>query len=1565
MVRRQGDAWGEIRELEAARAQDERVTARVRSFTPSQVGAMANLARAVPWAKPGIVSALGAAGFTDSDPLIQWIAQEEAFARSEANGWVPIGERVPADGTAMRGALRDADSQGLIDHDGILHEPSGEHNAEDDWTAFNRVRDAFEAAGLSMPYVDKNNERALHMKVERPNEPATWGTQYLRTTEEGATIRSAQSATDIAQDEAERADRASGGDTGGGIGGLVHDVAGGIERRAKDLVGLGEKEQTPASQAVMPGGFDPNDPLGFLQPAIQPLMMTMDAPVQEFQGQFRNIYSAAHGGSPDWTESQSDLGIWLGSGQKLSGGQGWFVDPESPLGMERYRREAERGKVGEHNITIGRSFADLIPGVDPGEKPFDVLSGLVDFGVQVADPSAYALSKAGDVLEARKLFVADDVLEGAGAIRGLRKFVSGPRASQWFDGEVGTRILDDLSLDSSPYSVWLKTNRNLNPKVAVDIAAADNPAHIRSILEPMLGREMRSTSDVWHDYKTLLQDSPVRTPAPAHRLLNRVPGRRVDLLDDQDAMLQAEAWMQNAKFDPSQVDLFMNRMARSTTASEKFTVLQDIMGETNGVLARAGVKDATVRSQVTRMWADTHADARHYFVDATGNDIRTPGITAGGETTTIAPHLYSELVNQYVPLPDFHNIRRLTSNKATRFILANAEGGQRVPLVALNFVQDQLWKPAQLLRLAYPIRVISEEQLRMAASQMDSVFRHPVSFIAWAIGKKGNRDILGNALDEAEPFAKAMTRTGRGALGPGIRRGAATTVYRKNIHEMDGFVDGWAGELAQLHVDPIAQHILRHTEDETVDWLMKGGGNGFRKELRGAGADMLDEPGTRAYVRTVRSRIDIKTGGHDELLEALRSGNLRDASILDPDQLSTTAKFRKRLNDEGLLEAAPDAVKGHALDFYSSDDGNALIRHWRNASDLAFSALMGVPTNKLSRSPVFKQKYWDEVSRLIPHADEATKARILAEAREAGLDKGATRASKQVWRKLERATHGTGDDLLDIEAVDQLAQAYGLDETRKLLYDLSERSQLGDAMKLVAPFGEAWKEVITRWADLATLGPGIGRALPGKPLRRFQQVIQGARGEGFGEVMDTPEVYNPETGQYEQKGFFYKNQWGEEVFVFPGSQFLTREMLGVPIPLTGRVGGLNFMSQVLPGLGPVATLPTAWFLQDKPQFRDIQDLLLPFGSPIEEGETGQITQLLTWAPGWLRRGIQGLSGQGFDPDSQGSYNNVVMEMATYLRSVGGYDMTTKAGQQRLMEDAKKKARQFYLIHSLAQFGAPTAPSPEWMTQVKDGRLLATWALRDEYYRLQQEDYDTAAQKFLNRFGPDTALVMQPKTRSTTPGLESTREFGDWAREHADLVRDYPNTYGFFGPQGGDHDQAVYVAQIRKGDRERLTPDEWLNASQHTLGSLLMERARRMVGPNRSERERAFLSAVEAAVREEYPGYGDLSGQGQRADIDAQMTELRHLADDATMQDNPTVKALRLYLRAVDMAQGSAEAQGLAHWESAEATIRERVFVRSVAQQLSDRDQGFNFLFSQVLSRTFNEEEEDADLTTAP
>src|SRR5690606_3414633 len=167
---------------------------------------------------------------------------------------------------------------------------------------------------------------------------------------------------------------------------------------------------------------------------------------------------------------------------------------------------------------------------------------------------------------------------------------------------------------------------------------------------------------------------------------------------------------------------------------------------------------------------------------------------------------------------------------------------------------------------------------------------------------------------------------------------------------------------------------------------------------------------------------------------------------------------------------------------------------------------------------------------------------------------------------------------------------------------------------------------------------------------------------------------------------FWKNEFGEEVFTYPGSQLLTDKLLGVPIPLTGRVEGLSMFGSVVPGLGPAAQIPVGWFLETKPgpqamkaaideiigtelpgPLGTVEDQLLPFGS-IAHTDLSEIAAL----EGDLRPWLGTASKAATTPDSDQACRPAVMSVAGYLRTTGEYG-TARAETQRLMDDARRKA----------------------------------------------------------------------------------------------------------------------------------------------------------------------------------------------------------------------------------------------------------------------------------------------------
>lgn len=1219
--------------------------------------------------------------------------------------------------------------------------------------------------------------------------------------------------------------------------------------------------------------------------------------------------------------AQTDAGVAIGHllrGEKVDLGSGFL--PAGTVVEEREANELRAGTIAGHAVTPGRLYADLV--FEPGSKPYSVLSGVTDAFVALKlDPANAALLKAGEINRGRDLFAE------AGGILGLRRTVSPAGVEAWLNSQRGQRVLDWFARNDDFYKSWLATGRGkIAPETLTALRDATTPEEVSDILRPLLGTVIPTKSTVTPLMGAALESRYSRASV---RLLNRMPGTAIDLEDHTQAVNQVEAFLRNVKAPTATVATFTERAARAVDRNQMFGVVTDMMGEAGGILDRAGVNNPELRSQLTRLFVNSTEDTRKYLVDeiGRGSPIWTEIAVDGSTRVVDGPHLFVEHIGRFVPMPDARALRAATSRYSA--LLANP--AVKWPTAAVDALMTDVWKPMQLLRLAWPVRVIGEEQVRMAASGYDSMFRHPLSYIAYVTGRKGAIDLTGDALREAEDFRAALTHGGSAWRDAHYLRTGQWQIYRKTDHEAGRYLPAWGDEIAQLAADPLAPIVANASSLDDAKRLVweSPGGIKFRKMLaRGRAAEGEFEhpellvrttgrpwvPGqpiesSDQYVESVAKRISVKTGDHGDLLDVVRTGKFGGKSIFHPGGTKLDRDFVKGLRP--YLEFGPDAVKGESMVRLTDRGVKAGLDQ---ATSWMFNALMSVPTNKLSRSPEFVQAYWKRAESMLPFLTEDAQVAARAAAERAGIKMAAV------------ATHGD----LALADVDLIAKGHALEDVKGLLYDMSEKGQLFDTTRVLFPFGEAWKEVIGRWGKILYQRPNVAR--------RGQQVVGAARGQGLGELAGAP------AGE----GFFYTDENGQEVFNYPGSEWLTKKFAGVPVPFKGSVQGLSIGTSVVPGVGPVVQIPAGWLVPNTPDWRAARDLLLPFG----EYPSGSLGEIVNGAlPPWARKFMTGV-GEGYDPETVRQFGNANVQVQRYLLSTGQYG-DSRPEQARLVADAEKVAKRVYLIRAFAQFGAPSAPTPEWQVLDKDGRLRNTQVLVNEYHDLQADPNvgpDGATQAMLDKYGPEVFGVMQSMSFQNVLGVQATRDAADWVAANPDVKRDLPNVYGFFTPQGGDFDYTVYAEQIKSGNRQPLSPEEWRRLENNLKANYQYQRVRNLVGPHPNDQQRALLSQLREALIAQYPGFGDMHGIEQRADPAEMVRELYDAVKRPDLVKTDAGQALTVYLQARDLVQAKAEAEGLSSFRTAESMRPGRDLLRALGAQLSAEHPDFVNMFNLVFDR---------------
>ena len=267
-------------------------------------------------------------------------------------------------------------------------------------------------------------------------------------------------------------------------------------------------------------------------------------------------------------------------------------------------------------------------------------------------------------------------------------------------------------------------------------------------------------------------------------------------------------------------------------------------------------------------------------------------------------------------------------------------------------------------------------------------------------------------------------------------------------------------------------------------------------------------------------------------------------------------------------------------------------------------------------------------------------------------------------------------------------------------------------------------------------------------------------------------------------------------------------------------------------------------------------------------------------------------------------------------------------------------------------------------------MQLTAFLREDYYRLVEENgYEGADEIFLERWGDPAGMVMQAQTREVTRGVVPSTAFRDWARgDEANHLKDnFPAVWGFFGPDGGKFDAVAYVEQIRRGDREALTPREWLNLGQNHLGQMKYDEMLEQLGnpEDWDDADREFKFEIESMIQDEYPGFRDFTGTDTRATREQVMSQLDDALKDDAVKDSEIGQALSRYWRARNSTiEYAREELGLSARDVTydlrrpRSLAADREWLYSIGSQLAEDYPAFERIWLRQLSYEVRPEEGD-------
>lgn len=299
-----------------------------------------------------------------------------------------------------------------------------------------------------------------------------------------------------------------------------------------------------------------------------------------------------------------------------------------------------------------------------------------------------------------------------------------------------------------------------------------------------------------------------------------------------------------------------------------------------------------------------------------------------------------------------------------------------------------------------------------------------------------------------------------------------------------------------------------------------------------------------------------------------------------------------------------------------------------------------------------------------------------------------------------------------------------------------------------------------------------------------------------------------------------------------------------------RADSLNMVTQGLPGFGPVVQIPASKLVTAQPQLEDAFRFMLPYG-PVDPLQSMQ--------PAWMKRITSTLTeDRSYESFAAGLMLTRLADMANGDMEELNFDDGDAVA--RFVDDVKGDAARFMYLRGVASAFSPAAvgfhsPYQPWI---------------DKYRQLRSDDPKTADERFLQELtaeGNEGFFALAARFSKNNEGLPATLESEELRNRYLDLIRRHPEVGGLIlGIEGGGaakFSAAVYEKQLAEDTspgsgvrrRERMSLQEILTSVKERegwqeygrLNDVIFNEMRSRGLPNLQVKDAEDLAAARAAL----------------------------------------------------------------------------------------------------------------------
>jgi hypothetical protein len=593
----------------------------------------------------------------------------------------------------------------------------------------------------------------------------------------------------------------------------------------------------------------------------------------------------------------------------------------------------------------------------------------------------------------------------------------------------------------------------------------------------------------------------------------------------------------------------------------------------------------------------------------------------------------------------------------------------------------------------------------------------------------------------------------------------------------------------------------------------------------------------------------------------------------------------------------------------------------RRVADNIWNGLGTIPADKFSRQPFAKAIYNQKVRSLINQSD----AKFLNESA--------------------------------LERIHSIAANHTREQIRQHLFDLTDGTNLTEALRFIAPFWGAQEEAILKWGKIISDRP--------ETIARF---FAGERAV-YNNVMVVDENNQPVPLSRAGNSIFDigLNYHPNDKVIFPVPGVLRHGWLGDALKNIGSigipVGSANTVLQgdmpIMPALGPWVTMPVdklmnAWSDTHGTEYANnvMYRWLFPIGRP-DSGYKGILEQML---PGWGRR-VMGATGSEDDATHANLYMMMAREMTLRNKRLGLPDPTP---------DQVEAAANLL-------WGARTVASMVSPVQLEFRPIHQFWA--DEAHRYKREygaDWET---KFFNDY-KEEAMIYAVSSSNSLAGVPPTSEGMQRWSQNKELVAKYPDLGGlivgsdaYLGAFNQDAYRAQFNINLGPGDsrtlREITDPRAREAQAEESIGWIKFRKidatvqaelyARGLTNIQQSGAEdiaRYRTDQIQQLMRE-YPAWATAWNTSDRT-IYQKVEAMKEIAANPQFDNRLDIQGLRDYLtirEQVTHELDQAYAQGYASRNlQAQENYALRNWFYNAVGQIIQKNPAFGELYSRYLNQ---------------